>query len=248
MTFHVLNGDSLGQTFHESDIEGEIIICREALIDGNLRGNGLQEFWQTRANHHEVRIEEYDRVVSSEFKKIINAPANSEFNLWFGYDLFCQVNMWFTLSIMFDSRYEKKVFVVYPTFLEPEKIWLEFGSARGEDLRASFKNRVQLDKRDLQLGKDLWEAYKSNDLVRLEALSRVHSKAFPLLQVACQAHIDRFASPGKKSRPETVVEEILKKGTSDFYAVFEQFYQREGVYGFGDTQFRRIYDKVMKNE
>ena len=40
--------------------------------------------------------------------------------------------------------------------------------------------------------------------------------------------------------------EILKKNARDFKTVFKEFTAREGIYGFGDVQVRKIYDKVMK--
>jgi hypothetical protein len=247
MTYHVLNGDSLGESFRSADLPGEIIICREGMIDGSLNGDSLQEFWQTRSNYVELDFKDYNQKTVSEFEKIISAPPNSEFNLWFGYDLFCQTNMWFILSILFDSPQKKETYVVYPTFLKSQEIWYEFGDATKDDLRRSFENRVQFSKKDLQLGKELWIAYKKNDLAQLDLLSRHGSPCFPYLRIACQAHIDRFPSPGKKARPEWVIEDIIKKGSTDFYTVFEQFYKREGVYGFGDVQFRKLYDKVMES-
>jgi hypothetical protein len=247
MTYHVLNGDSLAETFRGSGIEGEIIICREGLIDGSLHGDNLEEFWRARANYVGVDFVEYHQTAVKEFEKIISAPPDSQINLWFGYDLFCQTNMWFILSILFDSPQEKDVYVVYPTFLKPEEIWSEFGKATTGDLRNSLRNRTQFSTTDLQLGNDLWMAYKNNDLLQLEKLSRRESSCFPLLRIACQAHFDRFPSEGKKARLETVIEDIIKKSPGDFYTVFEQFYAREGVYGFGDVQFRKLYDKLMES-
>ena len=46
--YHILNGDSLKDQFPEI-ISGEIIIARECLVDGNVKGNNLIEFFKTRA-------------------------------------------------------------------------------------------------------------------------------------------------------------------------------------------------------
>src|SRR4030095_66733 len=141
MTYHILNGDSLAQSFLNAQIQGEVVVCREALIDGNVQGGDLQDLWRVRAKHHGIELDEYKQIVVSEYKKIIDAPNNSQFNLWFGYDLFSQVNMWFILSILFDSSKEKNIFVVYPTFLEPADIWYEFGNASTENLLTSLNNK-----------------------------------------------------------------------------------------------------------
>ncbi len=41
---HILNGDSLASQFSES-IPGAKIIVREALIDGPVKADSLEEFW-----------------------------------------------------------------------------------------------------------------------------------------------------------------------------------------------------------
>lgn len=46
MIYHVLNGDALAETFN---LEGEKVICRECLIDGDLRAKNLKELWKVRA-------------------------------------------------------------------------------------------------------------------------------------------------------------------------------------------------------
>ena len=245
MVYHVLNGDALAPVFRKAGLEGEIIVAREALIDGDLSGEGLPAFWQARARHHGVTYEEYYSKVVTELEKIRHAPDRSQFHLWFGYDLFCQANMWFILSLIQDLPIEKEVFAVYPTFLSPANIWKEYGAATAEDVQTSFANRVRFRDSDLQLGKDLWIAYKHNDLQELEQLSQTESPCFPYLREAVRAHIDRFPTAGTKGRPERVIEDIIKEGTSGFYPVFTAFFEREGVYGFGDVQFRKLYDKVL---
>jgi hypothetical protein len=38
MVYNILNGDSLAYSFPDTKIEGDIIVVREGLIDGNLSG------------------------------------------------------------------------------------------------------------------------------------------------------------------------------------------------------------------
>lgn len=245
MTYNILNGDSLAYTFREADIPGEIVICREALIDGSLAGDTLEEFWQNRADSLEISLDEYLSYSVSEFDKIANAPDNSVFNLWFGYDLFCQANIWFILSLIDSLTIQKEVYMVYPTFLAEADIWKEFGRADAGDLRISFANKVRFAGEDFQLAKELWQAYKNQDLLTLAQLVGRKSVCFPYLKDAIQAHLERFAVDGALSRPERVLRAILQKGETDFYKVFGEFSAQEGVYGFGDTQLKPIYDKLV---
>jgi hypothetical protein len=247
MIHNILNGDSLAFSFPDAKIEGDVIVVREGLIDGNLSGNNLQDFWQSRAKYMEVTDTEYHSQVVREFEKIMNAPDESEFNLWFEYDLFCQVNMWFVISIINSLRIKKNVFAVYTSYLDKssKQFWNGFGPANSDELKVCYAKRISLSEADLQLGQELWEAYRNNSLEDLTNLSKNHSLAFPYLQDVVKAHVDRFPKNGTKGRPERVIEDITKNVSTDFHKVFQEFWNRESIYGFGDTQLKSIYDKVM---
>src|SRR5215210_6513928 len=136
MVYNILNGDSLAYTFPDTKIEGDVIVVREGLIDGDLSGDNLHDFWQSRANYMGLAELEYHNNVVIEFEKIMNAPDNSEFNLWFEYDLFCQVNMWFVLSIINSLPMKKKVYAVYTSHLDrtSKHFWNGFGTANSSEL------------------------------------------------------------------------------------------------------------------
>src|SRR5215203_5931157 len=162
MIYHILNGDSLAYSFPETKISGEIIVVREALIEGDLSGDNLHDFWQSRATYMGLTEGEYHNNVVKEFETIMNAPDDSEFNLWFEYDLFCQVNMWFVLSIINSLLVNKKVYAVYTSHLDRtnKQFWNGFGPANSNELNVCFANRISLSEADLQLGQNLWTAYK----------------------------------------------------------------------------------------
>ena len=247
MNYNILNGDSLACSFPDAIIEGEAIVVREALIDGDLSGANLHEFWQSRAKYLGVTLTEYHNTVVREFEKIMNAPDNSAFNCWFEYDLFCQVNMWFVLSIINSLPIKKKVFAVYTSHLDKtnEQFWNGFGSANTEELTICYANKISLSEADINFGNDLWKAYKNGNLEELTNLSKHQSPAFPYLQEVVKAHVDRFPKDGTKGRPEKVIEDITKNISTDFHQVFKEFWKRESIYGFGDTQLKSLYDKVM---
>jgi hypothetical protein len=50
---------------------------------------------------------------------------------------------------------------------------------------------------------------------------------------------------GTQGRPERVLEEITKNISTDFPRVFKEFWSRESIYGFGDTQLKELYEKVV---
>ncbi|MES2645577.1 MAG: DUF1835 domain-containing protein [Bacteroidota bacterium] len=249
MVYHILNGDSLAYSFPDAKVEGEIIVVREALIDGELAGDNLHEFWQSRARHLGVTENEYHHSVVKEFEKILHAPGNSVFNLWFEYDLFCQVNSWFVLSVIHSLSIKKKVFAVYTSYLDKssKQFWNGFGPANSDELKICYAGKIFLSEADLHFGQELWTAYKNGNLEALTDLSKHPSAAFPYLQEVVKAHVDRFPKDGTKGRPEKVIEDIIKNKSTDFHKVFEEFWKRESIYGFGDTQLKILYDKLMQN-
>ncbi len=249
MTYHLLNGDALQERFLATKLAGEVIIDRECLIVGDVSGDTLAHFWAARASYIEATYQEtrstyYSRVVG-EFERIIEAPDQSEFNLWFGYDLFCQVNMWFVLSLLYTQSKAHTICVVYPIFLPADAIWNDFGRATVADFRTCFAGRVQFGDADLRLGNALWTAYKNRNLDNLEELAAAESPCFPYLKQVCTAHIERFSFKDGKGRPETVIEAIISNGATSFPEVFQEFFRREGVYGFGDVQVKQLYDGLM---
>lgn len=248
MVYHVLNGDALVDRFVATGILGEMLVARECLVEGPLDGETPGEFFNTRAKYlfpeNASDRAGYFSSVANEFEKLIHAGDGSEFNLWFGYDLFCQANMWFILSLLHDMNIRKEIFVVYPSHLSPEDRWRDFGGASLADLQKCFTQRINVNETDSRLGKDLWVAFKKNDLTTLEKLAATSSNSFPYLQEVCTAHLQRFPVHGEKGRPERAVEEAITITGGDFTSVFREFTKQEGVYGFGDTQVKYFYDKI----
>ncbi|HUH32306.1 MAG TPA: hypothetical protein VLZ28_00050, partial [Daejeonella sp.] len=214
----------------------------------SLQGDTISDLYRTRANYIRGRYGEtednYYRKVVAEFDKLTQAPDGSEFNLWFGYDLFCQVNLWYIISLLNDPEKQQALYIIYPTYLTGEDIWNDFGGADTADLTGCYNKRMLLDPVEMALGTALWNAYKNADLASLDELSRTDSPCFPYLREVCKAHLERFPADGVKGRPEQAVEQLIKEGPSDFSTVFHKFSRREGIYGFSDLQVKQIFDSV----
>lgn len=240
MRIHVLPGDALAEQFRETKIEGEIVICRECLIEGEVKAADLKEFWQTRAafiaEAYNKDSENYFQKVVAEFEKLQNSSV-TEINLWFEHELFCQTNLWFTLSLLSDSR--ARIFRVAPLVGNVDETWKGFGNHGAADLKRCFAARIELHEDDLKLGADLWTAYQNKDDAALTTLSERESRAFPYLREVCRAEIE------KPTRPQKVLREIeAAHAAADFPEIFKAFSQTAGVYGFGDAQVKRILAEI----
>lgn len=234
MMVHILNGDALADTFNKSGIHGEVIICREALIDGPVASDNPDDFWDGRMRYIEQDFDgppdEYQRKVRYEFDKISGLDPDHDIFLWFEHDLFCQTNMWFIISLL-NKIGLTRIYRVSP-LPKLNTQWQGFGRHAEDDLRTCLANRVSFFEGDLKLGGDLWDAFRKGDLDALRFLSGSVSPCFPRLEEICNAEIDRK----KNARPVKVLKEIISKGYTEFSDIFNQFSQREAIYGFGDAQ------------
>ena len=242
MILHVLPGDSLVETFKSSGIEGDIAVCRECFVDGDVSGETLPEFWETRARflaeQYGETAEDYHETVVREFAKLTALQSGSEINLWFEYELFCHANMWFCLSLLENTTVD--VFRVEPATLAAEDIWDGFGGMPADDLRTCFAKRIKLSSDDIELGANLWSAYRDRDARRLGELSMHESNAFPKLKDVAIAAME------EKSRPRKILDEIVQEGASEFSEIFREFRSRAGVYGYGDSQVKNLLSEISR--
>lgn len=242
MKVHLLPGDSLIETFQKTNIIGEIIVCRECLVEGDVKADTLNDFWQLRAGFiektYDANAETYIREVAGEFERLkAKAASGAEINLWFEYELFCQINLWFTLFLL--NKSDARIYRVAPVVREENEIWNGFGDLSAANLERCFADRVELSASDVSLGADLWQAFRNVDYEALERLSARESASFPYLSEVCRAAIE------KQTRPRKVVEEIIAGGKKDFAAeIFPAFAAKVGVYGFGDAQVKRILAEI----
>ncbi len=245
--FHILNGDSLKEHFPKQ-IEGEIIVARECLVDGEVRSTTVDELFEIRANfisknygENYSRDDYYSHSVS-EFRKIQQIPDKSEINMWFEDDLFCQVNFWFTVNLLLGSSKNSRVFLIRPEAHSP----YGFGGLNELELASIFKQKKLLS----EPGKiaSLWNAYKHQDTDELKAVAKELKAQFPFIYNAVEAHMDRIPGVNHPGRPVQTLRKIMDElGTDSFGQVFLEFNKRESIYGFGDLQVKRLFDEIKKN-
>lgn len=242
--YHILNGDVLKEQFPK-DIHGEIIIARECLVDGNVAGDSLKDLFQTRAefiseNYPDVSIEDYYQGTVPEFLKIQSIPENVEINLWFEDDLFCQVNLWFVMYLLRQKNTPNSVFLVRPQ----KHSMYGFGGLDTQELELLFQNKKEV--KEIKAFSDLWTAYQSNELEVLTQLAE-ELTLYPFIANAVKAHIERNPFGQDGGRPIKVLKEIIDElGDDSFGSVFQEFNRRESIYGFGDLQVKRMFDRIVK--
>lgn len=242
MIFHILNGDALLEYF-PPNLEGDIIICRECLIDGPVKASTNIEFYDQRAEYLSQTCnrskEFYFNNSVSEFEKLDNIPTGAEVHLWFEDDLFCQVNLWYVAHLLSNLEQSYSTYLIRPKSHHTNG----FGGLDANELEALFYEKIKIE--DLTKFADLWHVYQNEDLSSLLQMATSLQDQFPFVLPAVDAHLARIPSPTSPGRPiESLMQIIQELKTDDFEIVFREFCKRESIYGYGDIQVQRMLDSI----
>lgn len=228
------------------NIKGDFIVARECLVDGDVKGSSLDALFASRAKFLSENLgvteHDYHEKTASEFQKILQIHKNSDINLWFEDDLFCQVNFWFVTHLISEYVKECKVYLIRPPMHTP----YAFGSLDQEELIEAHKGRVQISDLDKIAG--LWKFYQHGDTKQLISTANGLKESFPFILRAVEAHMARIPSKNDPGRPIKALKEIMKElETEDFGAVFREFNKREAIYGYGDLQVKNLFGTIKNN-
>lgn len=243
--YHIVNGDALKAQF-PTTIEGELIVARECLVDGDVKSDSLEELYKVRATfistfYPGCSFQEYYKGTVSEFEKIKQIPTESTIYLWFEDDLFCQVNFWFVGHLLFHFVRDVKVFLVRPT----RHTSFGFGGLTAGDLVQLLQKAMELTQ--IRQIARLWGYYQNDDTKNLLHTAKELSTSLPFIVPAVEAHIARIPSRNNPGRPIQALLAIMEElKTDDFAPIFREFSKRESIYGFGDVQVQRLLDQMRK--
>ncbi len=244
MIFHILNGDSLAHTLQNSTLKETTIICRECLIDGPLSPEINDTFFRKRAEYISSSYNEtpqnYFSKVVNELDKLKQIPVNSDIYLWFENDLYCQVNMWFMISLISENCPYVNIHRVFPPTLNSQNKWSGFYDLIDKNAEDLINHSIKFSESDIELSKNLWYNYAENNEDNLVQLSKTDSGCFKYLEEVIQAHIDRTESKTGEGRPEKTLKKIISEGKNNFNEIFFEFNKTEGIYGFGDMQVKLL--------
>jgi hypothetical protein len=226
-TFHILNGDCLAEKFPKN-LEGEIIIWREALIDGPVSDNNFFENRKKFITENYNSESDYEELVAKEFQRIQNIPEDSSVFFWFEDDLFCQVNFWFLVSSL--NLNESTVFRVFPK--DKEK---GFAESNEIDLLEMFDSAKEINLEESKVISNLWIDFQQNNLSE-----KASSEIVRNLKELVVANENRF-----NGILENQIKDIQKTAES-FDEVFRIFNKKYTIYGFGDLQLKRFIDQFSE--
>src|SRR6266404_3630170 len=197
---HIHNGDSAAGTAKKSDIPGEHLAWREALVCGPAPANlSIDEFRQVRAQHlvdaYGGSRERTTQELRAQEETLARFSDHEEVVLWFEHDLFCQVHLiylldWFAQNELGQTRLSLICINEFPGLTG----FRGFGELNEEQLGGLFPQRQEVTHSQLDLGSKAWQAYSSAQATGLIALLESDTSALPFLKTALSKHLQRFPS------------------------------------------------------
>ncbi|GGH10899.1 DUF1835 domain-containing protein [Mucilaginibacter phyllosphaerae] len=251
---HVLNGDATLNGFEQTSLDGDILVWREVLSEGpvsvNIEGG---EFWKNRTswiiNTFDETSEGYQTKVIEPLAKL-NEPYE-EINLWFEFDLHCQVNL---LGIMMLLSQQTNlsgpaVYLICPAEYPGVEDFRGMGELDGGQLEDLYDNtRVQLSDYDFELATEAWSLYINGDASRLQGwLNSVQFWAnMQCLKPALQAHLKRLQTDqqGLNYIQQTLLD-IYNRGIKTRPEIYRAFWQANKIYGMGDSELNIYLNELQ---
>lgn len=238
--YHILNGDCLADQL-AFWVEPKIVF-RECLVTGPIEGDNMQELLENRISYfnkyHNISSQDYRQKSIDEILKIRTFNSDDHIHLWFEKDLFCQVNMWAAMHLL---PLKATWYVVQPI----ADSWEGFGLLNMEQLISCYDHKTEVNQQQKTLFKALWQDYVMNDWDNMIKNGNQLLSIHPFMNEVIKAHIDRFPKNNSLGRPQQTLQNILNTtDPTDFQAIFKQFKEIEGIYGFGDVQVNTMIQEL----
>jgi len=252
---HILNGDSTALGFEDTGLEGDILVWREVFSEGPLEADvASASFWRNRSEWIARGIDEtpekYQQNVLDSLAKL--DEFYDEINLWFEFDLHCQVNL---LGVMTYLKLKTDlsapaIYLICPNDYPGKDNFRGMGELNGEELVYLYDTiRTQLSEFDFILAADAWAVYVSRDSEKLKGF--LHHTTFwgslHLLKPALAAHLIRLPVNDKGlNYIEQRLVEIYNYGYKTWPEILSVFWEKEKIYGMGDMEVNIYLQKLIR--
>ncbi|MES2061504.1 MAG: DUF1835 domain-containing protein [Bacteroidota bacterium] len=250
---HILNGDATFSGFEQTGLDGDVMIWREVLSEGPVSENiESGKFWQERAAWISKTFndtpEHYNDSMMAQLEKF--SQPYEEINLWFEFDLHCQVNLLGVMMLLSQKTdlSGPAVYLICPAEVPGITDFRGMGQLDGEQLETLYDNtRVQLGEYDFELATEAWGLYVAGNANKLEEWlnatafwSNMHN-----LKPAMQAHLKRLQrNANGLNYVEQVLLDIYNTGIKTRQEIYAAFWAGDKIYGMGDSEINTYLDKL----
>lgn len=250
---HILNGDSTLLSFERTGIDGDVLVWREVLSEGPLLENiESAAFWRERT---EWITETFGESAESYQHNVVEPLALlsepfTGINLWFEFDLHCQVNMLGVMMLLTQQTdlTERNFYLICPDSFPGKPDFRGMGELTGSELEYLYDNiRVQLSDYDFELATEAWDIYITKDALQLEswlAVDRFWGSLHSLKQ-AFEAHLKRLQIDADgHNYIEQKLLAIYNSGIIERSSIYQEFWKTEPIYGMGDMELNTYLNKL----
>jgi hypothetical protein len=250
---HVLNGDSTLNGFEQTGIDGDVMVWREVLSEGPLLEKiESAAFWQERSawisKTFNAHPERYHDSMVAQLEKF--SQPYEEINLWFEFDLHCQVNLLGVMMLLSQKTNLSgpAVYLICPADYPGVSDFRGMGELNSEQLEYLYDNiRVQLGPYDFELATEAWDLFICCSAERIQQwLNETKFWAnMPCLKPAMEAHLKRLQvnTDGLNYIHQKLLG-IYNNGIHTRPEIYTAFWADEKIYGMGDTELDIYLDHL----
>ncbi|NCT09729.1 MAG: DUF1835 domain-containing protein [Flavobacteriia bacterium] len=251
---HITNGDSTTNYLKKLQFSGDFITWREMLCEGKTTTDvGSETFWKNRFDFlktaYKVNKQTFIEYTLKEYRNLCKKKEQNEIVLWFGHDLFCQINVIAVVSWLKRFRQGYQITLVGAGNATKNQKIQPFSLLNQEQINSYFKNRITLSQDDIEYADYIWQLYCSDSPLRLETVYKFNPMTpFQHLTAAIEAHLKRF--PSIENGLNFVENNILKTANSNHFEtkneLITSLLNEDDIYGFGDMQYENHVRNLQK--
>lgn len=249
---HIVNGDSFGDKLRQSDIEGEVLVWREALYEGPIytdlrtekalmeRARYLAEAGVPQELYLKFSLEQEERLDQLE-------SSGEEMVLWFEYDLFDMTMFMYLLHRIAKLESHGTVNLLYLDAFPGIEDFRGLGQLTVDQTKGLAGKWVRLTDEQIEFGCQAWEAYSSADPRVITLLIQGDMSLLPCLKPALEYHLKRFPNESNGLSPlEQSVLTLVSQGDDRFGSLFNRISSEHKMYGLGDIQFNKYLKDLIE--
>ena len=245
---HITNGSHLTNVLNELNIQGVKLTWQELLCEGPTTEKvGSKLFLETRKSFFTqfYNIDLDIEFIKSELDKFNDSENYSEIVLWFEYDLFCHINMIAIISLIQQKKMNLPLHLVCSGRIEGSKNLMGLSELSPEQLLNHYKNKVFLNKDDIDIATTVWGIYCGVDHNLLKPFI-VKPSSFKYLSNCLKAHLERFPDSvdGLSILERNILQIIVKHSITSKHHLLGYALNYQGFYGYGDLQLERIINQL----
>lgn len=251
---HICNGDSVAEKLRQDIVQGDILVWREVYPEGPVFLDPTESANRfARAQYLEqamgIPSSDYIRISENQEKVLVEYHKYEEIVLWFEHDLFdqtmlCYLLNWFEKQPLGNTKLSLLCIGSFPGI----ELFRGLGQLSVKQMETLSGTWQSIGRKELEVGKAVWEAYCSSDPRKLvELIQEGDVTALPFVHDAFQLHLSRFPSTrnGLGIVEQTTLE-MVHNGLHTPQDLFAQVGDKLHGLGMGDLQYWYCLAKITR--